>query len=152
MASPPRGFVLGGSVVAAAVVTILLAPSTATATALSFGVVMIAGITLSYGIGYLGLSRADTAYPMPEPTSNPPEEATETSRADAEAFERAIREGIGVATTSLFGLLLLVLFLLEETELVASQNLTVGEIGEWALLVVPALTLLVLGFWSWRRR
>ncbi|SDK67159.1 hypothetical protein [Natronorubrum texcoconense] len=79
MTSPPRRFALGGSVVAAAVVTILLAPSTATATALSFGVVMIAGITLSYGIRYLGLSWADTAYPMPEPTSNSPEAATETS-------------------------------------------------------------------------
>ncbi|WP_440771354.1 hypothetical protein [Natronorubrum sp. DTA28] len=42
--------------------------------------------------------------------------------------------------------------MLEETELVASQNLTVGEIGEWVLLVVLALTLLVVGLWSWRGR
>ncbi|WP_306060988.1 hypothetical protein [Natronococcus wangiae] len=154
MASPLRRFLvmLGGSVVAAAVMTILLAPPNATAALLTFGVVVVAGITLSYAIGYLGLSWEDTAYPMPEPTSNPSEEPTDASRADVEDLKWTIREGIGVAIASLFGLLLLVLFLLEETELVASQNLTVGEIGEWALLIVLALTLLVLGLWSWRGR
>jgi hypothetical protein len=154
MASPLRRFLvmLGGSIVAAAVMTILLAPPNTTAAVLTFGVVMVAGITLSYAIGYLGLSWEDTAYPMPEPTSNPPEEPTDASRADVEDLKWTIREGIGVAIASLFGLLLLVLFLLEETELVASQNLTVGEIGELALLFVLALTLLVLGLWSWRGR
>ncbi|SDK67135.1 hypothetical protein [Natronorubrum texcoconense] len=41
------------------------------------------------------------------------------------------RREIGVTIASLFGLLLLASFSLEETELVGSQNLTVGEIGEW---------------------
>jgi hypothetical protein len=154
MASPLRRFLvmLGGSVIAAAVMTILLAPPNATAAVLTFGVVMVAGIVLSYSIGYLGLSWGDTAYPMPEPTSNPPEEATDASRADLEDLKWMIREGIGVAIASLFGLILLVLFLLEETKLVASQNLTVGEIGEWTLLFIFALTLLVLGLWSWQGR
>jgi hypothetical protein len=57
---------LGGSVVAAAVMTILLAPPNVTAAVLTFGVVMVAGITLSYAIGDLGISWEDTAYPMPD--------------------------------------------------------------------------------------
>jgi hypothetical protein len=127
MASPLRQFLvmLGGSVVAAAVMTILLAPPNATAAVLTFGVIMVAGITLSYAIGYLGLSWQETAYPMPEPTSNPSEEPTDASRADIEDLKWTIREGIGVAIASLFGLILLVLFLMEETELVLSQSMTV---------------------------
>ncbi|MFC6764765.1 lysylphosphatidylglycerol synthase domain-containing protein [Natrinema soli] len=84
--------------------TILLESPNATAAVLTFGVVMVAGITLSYAIGYLGLSWEDTAYPMPEPTSNPPEEPTDASRADVEDLKWTIREGIGVVIVSLFGL------------------------------------------------
>lgn len=142
--------VIGGSVVAATVMTTVLEPPNQTAATLTFGVVFVAAVVLAYGIGYLGLSWADTAYPMPEPTTNPSEEPTDASRADLEDFKWTIREGIGVAIASLFGLILLALFLLEETALVRSQSLTVGDIGVMTLLVVLALTLVVLGLWSWR--
>ncbi|NGM70672.1 hypothetical protein G6M89_16945 [Natronolimnobius sp. AArcel1] len=143
---------VGGSLVAGTVMTILLAPPNQTAAALTFGVVFVAAVVLAYGIGNLGLSWADTAYPMPEPTSNPSEASTDTSQADLEDFKWTIREGIGVAIASLFGLILLVLFLLEETALARSQELTVGTIGGMALLVVLTLTLVVVGLWSWRGR
>ncbi|MFP8953460.1 hypothetical protein ACLI4Z_10860 [Natrialbaceae archaeon A-arb3/5] len=154
MTSPLRRFVvmLGGSIVAAAAMTVILAPPNATAGVLTFGVVLLAGVVLSYSVGYLGISSKSTAYPQPEPTSNPPEETTDAARSDLEDVRWTIREGVGVAIASLFGLILLALFLLEETALVASQNLTVGEITEWALLLVLALTLLVVGLWSWRGR
>ncbi len=89
---------------------------------------------------------------MPEPTSNPTEPGTEASQADRENFKWMIREGIGVAIASLFGLILLVLFLLEETALIQSQQLTVGDIGVLTVLFVLVLTLFVVGLWSWRGR
>ncbi|OVE83279.1 hypothetical protein B2G88_16665 [Natronolimnobius baerhuensis] len=143
---------IGGSVVAAAVMTVILDPPDTTALVLTFGVILLAALVLSYGVGYLGLSWVDTAYPMPEPTSNPTEPGTEASQADRENFKWMIREGIGVAIASLFGLILLVLFLLEETALIQSQQLTVGDIGVLTVLFVLVLTLFVVGLWSWRGR
>ncbi|MGQ3722558.1 hypothetical protein [Natrialba aegyptia] len=152
--APFRRFLvmLGGAIVAAAVMTVLLAPPNATAGVLIFGIILVAGVLLSYVVGYLGTPWNSTAYPMTEPTSNPVEEPTDASQADAEEFKWMLREGIGVAIASLFGMLFLILFLLEETALIESQNLTVGEISDWTVLLVLALLLVVLGLWSWRGR
>ncbi|RQG99257.1 hypothetical protein EA472_15315 [Natrarchaeobius oligotrophus] len=141
----------GGSVVAAAAMTAILAPPNAAAIALTFGVVLVAGVVLSYTIGYIGIPSDSTAYPMSGPTSNPPEEPTEASRTDAEEFTWVLREGIGVAIASLFGLLLLAVFLLEITGLLGDSR-TVDGLPGWLVVGVAGLTLVVLALWSWRGR
>jgi hypothetical protein len=149
MDAPLRRFavMLGGSTVAAAVITIILAPPNATAGVLTFAVVLVAAVTLSYVIGYLGTPWDSTAYP-PEDRGEP----TEAAQLDAEEFSWLLREGIGVAIASLFGLLLLMLFLLEETALLRSPTLTIGRISELFLLAILTLVLAVLALWSWRGR
>ncbi|MEY7851667.1 hypothetical protein AB7C87_20985 [Natrarchaeobius sp. A-rgal3] len=147
-----RFFVMfGGSVVAAGVMTIILSPPNAVAAALTFAVVLVAGALLSYAIGYLGISTTSGAYPMSGPTSNPPEEPTEASEVDAEEFKWMLREGIGVAIASLFGLLLLTVYLLELSGLLDASG-TAAQTAEWAVLVVLTLTIFILAFWSWRGR
>ncbi|WP_255171095.1 hypothetical protein [Natrononativus amylolyticus] len=135
-----------GTLVAALVLTVVLDPPGATASAVTFVVIMIAGITLSYVIGYLGVPWEATAYT--DSTAEP----TPAAREDTAAFRGLVVEGIGVAIASLFGMLLLALFLLEETRLVRSQGLSTGEIAEWVLLVGLALALAAVALWSWRRR
>ncbi|WP_254532845.1 hypothetical protein [Natrinema gelatinilyticum] len=141
---------LGGAIVAAAVVTVLLAPPTLISWAVTFGFIVLATVSLSYVVGLLGTPRKGVATTEVSPTpSEPPSKATQ---ADIEDFRWAIREGIGVAIASLFGLLLLVLFLFEQTELVTAREFTIGEIGEWFLLAILAIALVALALWSWRGR
>lgn len=147
METPLKRFLgmLGGSVVAAAVITVTLAPPSAIVGALTFALVLFAGALLSYVIGYLGAPWESTAYPPSEPRR-----PTDAARVDATEFRWSIREGIGVAIASMFGLLLLILFL-QETALVQSRGFT-GRIGDLALLAALAVIVLVLATWSWRGR
>lgn len=147
MYTPLKRFLVmfGGSLVAAAVLTVILAPPNAVAGLLTFGIILVAAASLSYVVGYLGTPWDSAAYPASDA-----EEPTEAARIDANEFTWMIREGIGVAIASLFGLLFLVLFLLEETAVIRSPALTAGRIGEFVLLGVLALALAVLALWSWR--
>ncbi len=152
MATPLKRFLvmLGGSVVGAAVLTMFLAPANVVMAIATFAVIMIAGATLSYVIGFLGTSWDDTAYTEYDEAGEPPEDHTEAAQVDVEEFRWMIREGIGVAIASLFGLLLLAVFMLEETQIASSPGFTTGNIEALTLIAVLALALVVVGLWSWR--
>lgn len=142
---------LGGSVVAAAAITVILAPPSPGVGLLTFAVVMIGAIALSYVIGYLDTPWESTAYTTHGPAVESGE-MTPAAAHDREEFRWAIRELVGIAIASAFALVLLILFLLQVTALVNERALSVGEIEAWAVLLVLALTLVVLGVWSWRGR
>lgn len=152
MAAPLKRFLvmLGGSIVAAAVLTVFLAPENVVMAASTFVVIMVAGTMLSYVIGYLGTSWDDTAYTEYDAAGEPPEDHTEAAQVDVEEFRWMLREGIGVAIASLFGLLLLAVFMLEETRISESAGFTTGEIESLTLIAVLAVALAVIGLWSWR--
>ncbi|WP_312911538.1 hypothetical protein [Natronosalvus caseinilyticus] len=142
---------LGGAVVAAAVITLLFAPPTLVAGVVTFAIVMVAGATLSYVIGYLETPWATPGY-VDADAEIRSRRHTETADRDAEELRWAIREGIGVAIASLFGLLLLVAFLLQATTLFTGSALTATQIGVWAVIAILGITMMVLGLWSWRGR
>ncbi|NKE34325.1 hypothetical protein GWG54_00570 [Natronococcus sp. JC468] len=142
---------LSGATVGAAVITVLLAPSTMVSGVLTFAIVMVAAVVLSYVVGYLGTPWTSTATPSTD-TSDASPSPSEATQADIEEFKWAIREGIGVAIASLFGLLLLILFLIEQTEWVTTREFNYWEIGEWFLITVLAIALIALALWSWRGR
>ncbi len=151
MRTPVKRFLvmLCGCTVAAGVITVLLAPPTLLFGIFSFAIIMIAAILLSYIVGYLGTPWSeDIEVSYKVPTETP----STTTQADIREFRWAIREGIGMAIASLFGLLLLVLFLMEETELVSSTGVSIGEISELFLLVIVAIALAALALWSWKGR
>ncbi|GAB3035273.1 hypothetical protein GCM10025298_25460 [Natronobiforma cellulositropha] len=135
----------------ALVITVLLAPPTAGAGVLTFAVVMVAALSFSYVVGYLETPLETEAYTVSdEPTSG--EGPTSASERDREEFRWMVRELAGVAIASAFGLLLLVLFLLQMTAFVEHPVLGTREIEAWAVLAVLALMLVVLGIWSLRGR
>lgn len=152
MSTPLKRFLvmLGGSIVAAAVLTVFLAPENAVMAASTFLVIMVAGTMLSYVIGYLGTSWDDTAYTEYDTAGGPPEDNTEAAQIDVEEFRWMLREGIGVAIASLFGLLLLAVFMLEGTRISESAGFTTGGIESLTLIAVLAVALAVIGLWSWR--
>ncbi|GAB7017762.1 hypothetical protein [Halostagnicola bangensis] len=152
MSTPVKRFLvmLGGSVVSAAVLTVFLAPENAVMAIATFAVIMIGGATLSYVIGFLGTSWDDTAYTEYDEAGEAPEDHTAAAQTDAEEFQWMIREGIGVAIASLFGLLLLAVFMLEETRIASSPGFTTGNIETLTLIAVLAVALVVVGLWSWR--
>jgi ABC-type branched-subunit amino acid transport system permease subunit len=141
---------LGGAIVAAAVVTVLLAPPTLISWVVTFGFMALATVSLSYVVGLLGTPQKGSA--TAEVSTTPSEPPSKATQADIEAFRWAIQEGIGVAIASLFGLLLLILFLFERTEWITAREYTIGEFSEWFLLAVLAIALIALALWRWRGR
>ncbi|WP_253184555.1 hypothetical protein [Natrialba sp. SSL1] len=158
----------GSAAVAAAVVTIIFTPPSALAAVFSFVSIMLAVLALSYVVGSFRAPRVRTtastgtgtgtgrgsgaASGTPDASESTPEHQTDAAQVDAEEFRWLVREGIGVAIASMFGLLLLVLFLLEETAVVQGPETAIGEWAAWLVLGVLALVLIVLGLWSWRGR
>ncbi|ELY87747.1 hypothetical protein C483_17658 [Natrialba hulunbeirensis JCM 10989] len=160
----------GSAAVAAAVLTIIFTPPSALAAVFSFVSIMLAVLALSYVVGSFRAPRVRTtastgtgtgtgtgrgsgaASGTPDASESTPEHQTDAAQVDAEEFRWLVREGIGVAIASMFGLLLLVLFLLEETAVVQGPETAVDEWAAWLVLGVLALVLIVLGLWSWRGR
>ncbi|ELY99697.1 hypothetical protein C482_09437 [Natrialba chahannaoensis JCM 10990] len=177
MEQPYKRFVVmaGSAAVAAAVLTIIITPPSAVAAMFSFVSIMLAVLALSYVVGSFrapsgavattGGSRSGgpgsrttagtggvDGGPADQGLSERQQADTAAARVDADEFRWLVREGIGVAIASMFGLLLLVLFLLEETAVVQGSETAVGEWTAWLVLAVLALVLLLVGLWSWRGR
>lgn len=83
----------------------------------------------------------------------PEDEHTERSDRDAEETRWMVREGVGVAVVSIFGLLLLVFGLLVATGVVGfPAPLNASIVGAVSVFVVLALGLSIVLIWSWDGR
>ncbi|MFC4543135.1 hypothetical protein ACFO5R_14490 [Halosolutus amylolyticus] len=87
---------------------------------------------------------------MSEPDREPTEKPTNTKREAKEEDQWMIRNWIGVAVVSIFGLLLLALGMMQATGLV-DLLAPVADTGaqQWGVFAVLALVVLALAGWSW---
>ncbi|MCU4975239.1 hypothetical protein OB955_21285 [Halobacteria archaeon AArc-m2/3/4] len=83
----------------------------------------------------------------------PEDEHTERSDRDVEETRWMVREGVGVAVVSMFGLLVLVFGLLMVTGVVSfPAPLNASAIGTLSVFVALVLGLFVVSVWSWGGR
>lgn len=89
---------------------------------------------------------------MAIPYRGPVQQPTKSSLEDAAETKWGIREGVGLAIASIFGLLLLVIGLMLVTGLVAASTTAATTIAVTVGFLLFAAALLVVGRWSWAGR
>ncbi|QLG49867.1 hypothetical protein [Natrinema halophilum] len=89
---------------------------------------------------------------MTNPYRGPEHQPTSSAREDAAETRWMVREGIGLAIASMFGLLLLVVGLMLASGQIAASTTTAITIGVAIGFVVLAVALVALASWRWNGR
>ncbi|WP_254762490.1 hypothetical protein [Natrinema marinum] len=89
---------------------------------------------------------------MATPYRGPEQYPTKSALEDAAATRWGIREGIGLAIVSMFGLLLLVVGLMLMSGLIAASTSATGTVVVAIGFVAAAIALVALARWSWNGR